>query len=104
LHALGATADSGQHLAERCRGRVHVDGGSGHVREERMKDHVVLAVEEKNLALGTADFASECLCELYSGKASTDNDYSDWLHFFAPVARPDTTEDFRLLTGLLQLL
>lgn len=51
-----------------------------------MKDHMVLAVEEKNLALGTADFASEGLCELYGGKASADNDYSDWLHFLAPIA------------------
>jgi hypothetical protein len=51
-----------------------------------MKDHMVLAVEEKNLALGTADLAAKSLCELYGGKASTDNDYSDWLHFLAPIA------------------
>jgi len=47
---------------------------------------MVLAVEEKNLARGTADLAAESLCELYSGKASTDNDYSEWLHFLAPIA------------------
>jgi hypothetical protein len=42
-----------------------------------MKDHMVLAVEEKNLALGTAGLAAKSLCELHGGKASSDNDYSD---------------------------
>src|SRR5258708_5497324 len=34
-----------------------------------MKDHMVLAVEEENFALGTADLAAKGLCELYCGKA-----------------------------------
>jgi hypothetical protein len=51
-----------------------------------MKDHVVLAVKEKDLALGTADTAAKSLCELYRGKASSDNDYSDLCHFVAPIA------------------
>jgi hypothetical protein len=41
-------------LAQRGCGRVRIYGRSSDVREERMKDHVVLAVEEKNLALGKA--------------------------------------------------
>jgi hypothetical protein len=59
-----------------------------------MKDHMVLAVEEENFALGTADLTAKGLCELYCGKASADNDYSDWLHFLAPIACLGMTENF----------
>jgi hypothetical protein len=41
-----------------------------------MKDHVVLAVEQKNLALGGAQALAKSLCELHCGKSSTDNDHS----------------------------
>jgi len=41
-----------------------------------MKYHVIFAAEEKNVALGGAELAAKSLCELYSGEASTDNDYS----------------------------
>jgi hypothetical protein len=54
VHAFGAALDAGQHLAQWGGGGVRVDGSSGYVREEGMKDHVVLAIEEKNFALGPA--------------------------------------------------
>src|SRR4029077_18753745 len=46
-----------------------------------MKHHVVLAVEQEDLALGSAQLAAKSFRELYSGKSATDNDHSDWLHF-----------------------
>jgi hypothetical protein len=54
LHPFGAALDAGQHLAQWGGGCVRVDGSSGYVREEGMKDHVVFAIEEKNVALGRA--------------------------------------------------
>ena len=59
-----------------------------------MKDHVVLAVEEENLGLGATDLAAKSPCELYCGKAPSNNDYSDWLHFLAPVVRAPWNCDF----------
>jgi hypothetical protein len=69
-----------------------------------MKYHVVFPAEEKNVALRRAEFAAKSLCELYGGEASTNNDYSYWVHLLAPIAGLDTTENFGLLMGLLQLL
>jgi hypothetical protein len=45
LHALGTATYARKHLAERGGGGVGIDGGSSNVGEERMKDHMVLAVE-----------------------------------------------------------
>ena len=69
-----------------------------------MKHHVVFPAEEKNVALGRAELAAKSLCELYGGEASTNNDYSYWIHLLAPIACLDTTENFGLPMGLLQLL
>jgi hypothetical protein len=69
-----------------------------------MKYHVVFATEEKNVALGRAELAAKSLCELNGGEASTNNDYSYWVHLLAPIACLDTTENSGLLMGLLQLL
>jgi hypothetical protein len=85
FHALGAAADSAEHLAQGRRGGVYIDGGSGDVRQEGMKDHMVLAVEEENLALGSAQFMAESFCELNGGKPSADDNDSSWLHLDAPV-------------------
>jgi hypothetical protein len=86
LHALGAAADAGEHLAKRSCGRVGVDGCSGDIRKQRMKDHVILAIEEENLRVGSAELAAKSFCELYGGKSPADDDDSNWLHFFAPMA------------------
>jgi len=64
-----------------------------------MKYHVVFPAEEKNIALGRAEFAAKSLCELNGGEASTDNDYSYWVHLLAPIACLDTTENFAVLMG-----
>jgi hypothetical protein len=71
-------------LAQWGGGCVRVDGSSGYVREEGMKDHVVFAIEEKN-----------------GGESSTDNDYSNWVHLLAPIALPDTTEKCGVLMAPL---
>ena len=81
----GAAADSGEHLAQGGCGGVYIDGGSGDVRQEGMKDHVVLAIEEENMALGSAHFVAKSFCELNGGKAATDDDHSSWVHLDAPV-------------------
>jgi hypothetical protein len=52
-----------------------------------MKHHVVLAVEEENLTLGSVQLPAKGFCKLHSRKSSTDNNYSGWLHFLAPEAR-----------------
>ena len=69
-----------------------------------MKYHVVFPAEEKNVALGRGELAAKSLCELYGGEASTNNDYSYWVHLLAPIACLDATENFGLLMGLLPLL
>jgi len=45
-----------------------------------------LAVEEENFAVGWAQLGAKSSCELYGGESSTDDDHSNWLHFFAPSA------------------
>jgi len=69
-----------------------------------MKYHVVFPAEEKNVALRRSELAAKSLRELYGGEASANNDYSYWVHLLAPIACLDTTENFGLLMGLLQLL
>src|SRR5271168_5189142 len=86
--ALGAAFDTGEHLTQWSNSRVDVDGGSGDIREERVEDHVVLAVEEENFTFGSAHLPPEGLCEFYGCKSSTDDDNSHGLPF--PVLRPGT--------------
>jgi hypothetical protein len=69
-----------------------------------MKYHVVFPAEEKNGALRRAELAAKSLCELNGGEASTDNDYSYWVHLLAPIACLNTTENSGLLMGILPLL
>ena len=69
-----------------------------------MKYHVVFPAEENNVALRRAELAAKSLCELYRGEASTNYDYSYWVHLLAPIARLDTTENCGLVMGFLQLL
>jgi hypothetical protein len=64
-----------------------------------MKYHVVFATEEKNLALGRAELAAKSLCELNGSEASTDNDYSYWVHLLAPIACLHTTENLEFSWG-----
>jgi hypothetical protein len=86
LYAFSSATYAGQHLAERSSGGVDIDGGSGDVGKEGMKDHVVLAVEEENFTVGRAQLAAKSFCELNGRKPSADDDHSYWLHFFAPSA------------------
>lgn len=86
LDALGAATYAGKHLAERSGGGVDIDGSSRDIREQGMKNHVVLAVEEENFTVRRAQLAAKSFCKFYGGKPSTDDDYSDWFHFFAPIA------------------
>jgi hypothetical protein len=69
-----------------------------------MKYHVIFATEEKNLALGRAELAAKSLCELNGSEASTDNDYSYWVHLLAPIACLHTTENLEFPRGSSQLL
>jgi hypothetical protein len=69
-----------------------------------VKDHVVFAVEQKNVALRRPELATKSLGELYGGEASTDDDYPYWIHLLAPIACLVTTENFELLTGFSNLL
>jgi len=77
LDALGAAANAGEHLAKGGCGGVGVDGGSGDIGEQGMKDHVVLAIEEENFTVGWAQLAAKSFCELNGGKSSADDDHSD---------------------------
>src|SRR5260370_28440148 len=51
LNAFGAAINTREHLAQRCCGRVRIDGSSRDIRQKRMKYHVVLSVEQEDLAL-----------------------------------------------------
>src|SRR5262249_36496902 len=52
-----------------------------------MKDQMILAVEQKNLALRGRQFFTKRLCELYGRKPASDNNNSYGLHFLAPATR-----------------
>jgi hypothetical protein len=91
LDALGAAAYSREHLAKRGGGCVGIDGGSGDIGQQRMKDHVVFAAEEENFTLGRAQLCAKSFCELNGSKSSADDYHSDWLHFFAPKAESNGT-------------
>jgi hypothetical protein len=86
LDTFGAAANAGEHLAKRGCGCVYIDGGTCDIGEQRMKNHVVLAVEEKNFTVGRAQHGAKGFCELYGRKSSPDDDNSDWLHFGAPMS------------------
>jgi hypothetical protein len=92
LDPLGAATYAGQHLAERSGGGVDIDRGSRDIREQGMKDHVILAVEEENFTVRWAQFATKSFCEFHGRKPSSDDDHSDWFHFFAPIPAPTTNE------------
>jgi hypothetical protein len=51
-----------------------------------VKDHVILAAEQENFALGRAELLSEVFRELNGRKTPTNDYYSDWLHSVSPVA------------------
>lgn len=51
-----------------------------------MKDHMVFAVEEENLAIGWAEFSAQSFREFYCRKSSADDDDSDCFHCMAPMA------------------
>jgi len=86
MHALGAATYAREHLAERGCGGVDIDRSSSNVGEKRMKHHMVLAVEQEDLAVGSGQLVAKSFRELYGGKSSTDDDHSDLLHFLAPNA------------------
>src|SRR5262249_29908659 len=56
LHSLGATPDTRKHLAQGGGCSIRVDRGSGDIRQKRMKHQMILAVEQKNLALRSGQF------------------------------------------------
>src|SRR6266481_4155191 len=99
MHALGAATHAREHLAERGRGGVDIDRSSSNVGEKRMKHHVVLAVEQENLALGSGQLVAKSFRELYGRKSSTDDDHSDLLHFLAPNAGCNAMPAFFLAPG-----
>lgn len=79
LNPLGATLDSRKHLSQRSNSCVGVNRSSSDIRQEGMKYHVVFAIEQQNLALGTAQLVAEGFCKLYGCKSSTNNDDSYFL-------------------------
>jgi hypothetical protein len=83
--AHGAAADPREYLTQRGGGRVRINGGSGDIRQKRMKHHMVFAAEQKNLTLGIAQLSAKSFCELDCRKSSTNDDYPYRLHFIAPV-------------------
>jgi hypothetical protein len=86
LHALGSAIDTREHLPQRGCSCVRIDGSSRYIREEWVKDHVILAAEQQDFALGWTQFFSEVFRELNGRKTSTNGYNSDWLHSVSPVA------------------
>src|SRR4030095_13310508 len=52
-----------------------------------MKYQMILAAEQKNLALRSRQFFTKRFCELYGRKPASDDNNSYGLHFLAPVTR-----------------
>src|SRR5271169_5472405 len=75
VYALGSAFDSGQHLSERCRCGISVDGGSSNISQERVKHHVVFFAEQENVTIVWREFSSQGSCTFGRGKTST-NDYN----------------------------
>jgi hypothetical protein len=80
LDALGAAINFGKHLAERSSRRVDIDGRPGHVRQERVEDHVILRVEKENFTIGRGKFAPQGLGKLHGGKSAADDNDSCSAH------------------------
>ena len=81
LHSFCPARHSWQHLAQRrCRG-VGIDGCAGHIGEQRMKHHMILAAEHENLAFRSAHFLAQRFRKLHRGKSSSDDDYSHRFRF-----------------------
>jgi hypothetical protein len=87
LHALRATPNTRQHLAQRGGRGVGIDRSTRDIREQWVKHQMVLAVEKKNLALRSRQFFTKRFRELYGRKSASDNDNSYGLHFLAPITR-----------------
>jgi hypothetical protein len=58
-------------------------------REQRVENHVILAVEEENFAVGWAQLAAKSFCECYRCKSSPNDNHLDWLHLVAPMSGPN---------------
>jgi hypothetical protein len=86
LRALGSAIDARKHLPQRGCSCVRIDRSSRYIRQEWVKDHVILAAEQENFALGGAELLSEVFRELNGRKTPTNDYYSDWLHSLSPVA------------------
>jgi hypothetical protein len=86
LHAFGSALDAREHLPQWGCSCVRIDGSSRYIRQEWVKDHVILAAEQKNFALRRTQFAPEVFRELNGRKTSTNDYNSDWLHSVSPVA------------------
>src|SRR5260370_28612676 len=52
-----------------------------------MRHYMVFTVEQKNLALGSAQLAAKSISDRYGRKSSTDDHHSHGIHFLAPTAR-----------------
>src|SRR5215472_14742751 len=87
LHALRAAADPGEHLAQWGGGGVRIDGGSRDIGQKGMKNQMVFAVEQKNLALRSRQLFTKRFCELYGRKPASDDNNSYGLHSLAPMTR-----------------
>jgi hypothetical protein len=87
LHALRATPNTRQHLAQRGGRGVGIDRSTRDIREQWVKHQMILAVEKKNLALRSRQFFTKRFCELYGRKSASDDNNSYGLHSIAPMTR-----------------
>jgi hypothetical protein len=87
LHALRATPNTRQHLAQRGGRGVGIDRSTRDIREQWVKHQMILAVEKKNLALRNRQFFTKRFCELYGRKSASDDNNSYGLHSIAPMTR-----------------
>jgi hypothetical protein len=101
--ALRAAANLGEHLPEGSSRCVDIDGRPGHVRQERVEDHVVLRVEKENLTLGRGKLAAQGLRELHGGKSASDNDDSCRCHCLCSRFKDSSLSLFWMRSRVLRM-
>jgi hypothetical protein len=73
VYALGSALYSRQHLPERRRCGIRVDGGSRNISQERVKHHVVFFAEQENVTIVWREFSSQSFCAFGCGKTAANN-------------------------------
>ena len=80
-NGLGPATHAGEHLTQWRGNRVGIERGSRHLGQQRVKDHVVLAVEDHDLAFLRGQPAPQRPGALHAAEPAAHNHDSPWCRF-----------------------